>query len=113
MVKRGTALFKESDGDTESICQKLRRQFTGTAFALLCVLVAERTLGLDRCVLMDSLGANTMARLFSAGVLNNATYYAMILLRRVTQPPTALAGNGAGLRALRVASARLQAAGSR
>ena len=88
MPEGGFQLLKRGTGG--SVWQDLRRQLPGAALSLLCVLVAERTLGLDRCVYMDSLGANTMARLFSAGVLNNATYYTKILLRRITQPPTAL-----------------------
>ena len=88
MPERGFQLVARSD--QESVGKKLLRQFRGPALSLLCVLVAERTLGLEKCAYMDSLGANTMARLFSAGVLNNATYYTKLLLRRITQPPTAL-----------------------
>jgi hypothetical protein len=88
MPEGGFQLLKRSTGG--SVWQNLRRQLPGAALSFLCVLVAERTLSLDRCVYMDSIGANTMARLFSAGVLNNATYYTKILLRRITQPPTAL-----------------------
>ena len=90
MVTKGTVLFKDGKGKGESICQKLRGKFSGTAWFCLCYLIAQQTLSLEKCAHMDSLGANIMARLFSAGVLNNARYYATILLRRITQPPTAL-----------------------
>ena len=89
MVKKGFSLFTTCDAG-ESICQKLRGQFTGTAFMFLAILVCERTLSLDRCAHMDALGVNTLMRLFSAGVLNNSRYFATILHRRLLMPPTAL-----------------------
>ena len=89
MPVRGFALFTNASPG-ESICQKLQRQFSRPAFLILCVAVCELTLNIDRCAHMDELGVNILARLFSAGVASNVTYFVVTLHRRSTLRPTAL-----------------------
>ena len=66
MPERGFQLFTRSDGK-ESVCQKLRRQFRGPAFALLCVLVAERTLDLDSILSGGGAGGSGFGSSSSSG----------------------------------------------